>query len=40
MLNAGGLPFKKVSYVTAILARFKEKWERTDDGKISLKQNA
>jgi hypothetical protein len=37
-LNAGGLSFKKVAYVTAILARFKDKWDRAADGKISLKQ--
>ena len=37
-LNAGGLSFKKVAYVTAILARFKDDWERSLDGKISLKQ--
>lgn len=36
-LNAGGMTFKKVAYVTAILARFREKWERRVDGKISLK---
>ena len=40
-LNAGGMRFKKVAYVTAILARFKEKWERNPaDSKISLKPNA
>ena len=36
-LSAGGMPFKKVPYVTAILARFRDEWERTVDGKISLK---
>jgi len=39
-LNAGGLSFKKVAYVTAILARFKDKWERLPDNKISLKPGA
>lgn len=39
-LNAGGLSFKKVAYVTAILARYKGQWERAEDGKISLKQGA
>ncbi len=36
-LNAGGMSFKKVAYVTAILARFRDKWDRLPDGKISLK---
>jgi hypothetical protein len=36
-LNNGGMTFKKVAYVTAILARFKDKWERLPDNKISLK---
>lgn len=39
-LNAGGMSFKKVAYVTAILARFRDKWERLPDDKISLKQSA
>lgn len=39
-LNAGGMSFKKVAYVTAILARFKDKWVRSADNKISLKQGA
>lgn len=38
-LNAGGMSFKKVAYVTAILARFREEWNRLPDGKISLKYN-
>ncbi len=36
-LNAGGMTFKKISYVTSVLARFKDKWERLPDKKISLK---
>lgn len=36
-LNGGGMSFKKVAYVTAILARFKDKWDRLPDNKISLK---
>jgi len=39
-LNNGGMTFKKVAYVTAILARFKEKWDRLPDNKISLKPGA
>jgi hypothetical protein len=39
-LNGGGMSFKKVAYVTAILARFRDKWDRLPDNKISLKLGA
>lgn len=36
-LNAGGMAFKKVVYVTAILPRLADRVERLEDGKIRLK---
>ena len=36
-LNSAGQSFKKVTYITAVLGRLKDKVERTDDGKVKLR---
>ena len=38
-LNSGGMSFRQVSYVTAVLSRIKDSVERQADGKLKLKPN-
>ena len=39
-LNNGGQAFKKVAYVTSVLARMTDRTERLPDGRVAIKQAA